>query len=238
MFKRFFSFGCSFTNYKWNTWADIIADDLGLEYHNLAQPGMGNVGIMHEIIRADLKYNFTDQDLIIVMWSHWIREDRFINGEWQSHGNVLNNDFYDSAFVKKYWSFENDIIKNSTAIICINKIYQNKIAFQGHIMPPGDFENKKYQASVEELDLMNFYFPHFSKENVFTEFTEFLPDDPHPDVKSHLKYVTDIIYPCLKLKVKETTVKKYLNKDQEIVSLLSKYKSLNQKLSALDQFLS
>ena len=39
---RLIVFGCSFTDYAWPTWADIIAYDLGCEYENWAQGGGGN----------------------------------------------------------------------------------------------------------------------------------------------------------------------------------------------------
>lgn len=232
MFKRFFSFGCSYTKYRWSTWADIIADDLQIEYHNLAKEGMGNVGIMHEIIKTDLEYKFTKQDLIIVLWSHWNREDRFIDGEWKSGGNIFTNEFYDDQFVEKYWSFENDIIKNATAIISINKIYQSIISFQGHIMPPGDFETIENHLCISDIEkkLIDLYFPHFEKSNVFPNAIHHYLSDDHPDVLSHLDYVQYVIYPSINIKLKDLTFKKYLNKHQHNIFLLKKNKTVNQKL--------
>ncbi len=39
---RLITFGCSFTDYSWPTWADIIARDLDCEYENWAIGGGGN----------------------------------------------------------------------------------------------------------------------------------------------------------------------------------------------------
>ena len=40
--KRLITFGCSFTDYSWPTWADIIALDREVEYENWAIGGGGN----------------------------------------------------------------------------------------------------------------------------------------------------------------------------------------------------
>ena len=47
-YKRLFVFGCSFTQYRWPTWADIIAkDNPHLEYFNTANSGAGNLYIFN-----------------------------------------------------------------------------------------------------------------------------------------------------------------------------------------------
>lgn len=41
MMSRLFAFGCSFTHYKWPTWADIVARDFKV-YENWGRGGAGN----------------------------------------------------------------------------------------------------------------------------------------------------------------------------------------------------
>jgi hypothetical protein len=214
MYKRFFAFGCSYTKYIWPTWADIIAEDLKIEYHNYGRAGLGNVGIQCEIIRADIDHNFNSDDLIIIMWSSWNREDRFIFNDWRAVGNIFTNDFYDDSFIKKYWSFENDIIKNSTAIISINKAFQNLISFQSNILPPGEFESKKYQLGRIQPELFGWYNPFLPKEVFNTK--EAYQCDRHPSISSYLDYVEDKIYPSLGLNLKKETISLYKNIDLEI----------------------
>lgn len=205
MFNRFFAFGCSYTNYLWPTWADIIARDLGIEYHNYGRAGFGNVAIECEILRADIEHKLTKNDLVIIMWSHWNREDRYIAGEWKPRGNIFTNDFYDRPFIKKYWDFDNDIIKNSTSIIVINKAYQGIISFQSSIMPPGDFESKKYHKDKNSNDLFRFYSPYLPKA-VFT-YNDPYYFDGHPSIESYLGYVEKEIYPSLGFTLKDSTRK-------------------------------
>lgn len=100
-YKRFFAFGCSMTSYGWPTWADIIAQEIPQSY-NYAQSGGGNLFISCQVTEANLRHKFTDSDLIIVMWSSTAREDRYINGNWLTPGNIYTQNYYDDNFVNKF----------------------------------------------------------------------------------------------------------------------------------------
>lgn len=80
-YKRFFAFGCSFTNYDWPTWADIIGKEVPY-YENWAEMAGGNHFIFNSIIECDAKNKFQKDDLVIVMWTSIEREDRYNKGKW------------------------------------------------------------------------------------------------------------------------------------------------------------
>lgn len=102
-YKRVFAFGCSFTNYVHTTWADIIAHQMpNSKYYNFGKSGMGNLGISSRIAEANTKFKFNETDLVLVMYSTMYREDRWIEGKWETHGNVFNQGYYDKSFVKNY----------------------------------------------------------------------------------------------------------------------------------------
>jgi hypothetical protein len=201
MYKRFFAFGCSFTEWIWPTWAEIISWDLDIPFENWGVSGIGNVGIFHQLVKCDLKNKFTEDDLIIVVWSSWQREDRYKGQKWLSGGNIFNNPYYDHKYIKRHWSLENDIIKNSTAIISANKMYD--IAVQGHIMPIAEFESNKKTMTQVERRLFDLYKPHIPLDNIF----EYDMNDScgHPTVLQHLDYVETKIYPNLNLLLKQST---------------------------------
>ena len=100
--KRFFAFGCSFTNYFWSSWADILAHDLKIPYWNYGVTGAGNQFIANTIAQADNHHDFNSGDLVIVSWTHACREDRFVNDDWLWNGNVYTSKDYDSLFREKY----------------------------------------------------------------------------------------------------------------------------------------
>jgi len=100
-YKRFFAFGCSMTSYGWPTWADIVAQEIP-ESYNYAQSGGGNLFISCQVTEANLRHTFTDSDLVMVMWSSTAREDRYINGNWLTPGNIYTQNYYDDNFVNKF----------------------------------------------------------------------------------------------------------------------------------------
>ena len=206
-FKRIFTFGCSFTQYMPCTWADILRWDLDIPTSNYGMAGIGNEGIFCRMVECDLIHKFTEDDLIIVMWSSWSREDRYLDNDWKATGDILVKNFYDDDFIKKYWSLSNDIIKNSTAIISANRMF--KPQFQGHIEMPllGNLNN--LNLTDKEMKLVKFYEPHISLNNIFkynknTEFSK-LCNDPHPDLLEHLKFTKEVVYKSLGLTIKPNT---------------------------------
>jgi hypothetical protein len=100
-YKRIFAFGCSFTGYKWPTWADIIAVEANTRYYNYAVAGLGNLGIMNRVSLANARHKFNQDDLVMILWSTFSREDRWIDGKWFAQGNVWHSNYPDD-WVKKY----------------------------------------------------------------------------------------------------------------------------------------
>jgi hypothetical protein len=220
MHKRLFTFGCSFTRFGWPTWADIMAWDLDIPNENWGMSGLGNVGIFHRLVECDLKNTFSEDDLILILWSHWHREDRYIR-HWQAHGNIFHGAYYDDNFVKKYWSLENDIIKNSTAIISANEMYN--IAFQSNITPLLKFESNARDLTEKENNMFEFYRQYIHYESVFDYSThdafEHYQYDDHPTVIQHLNFLKDTIYPSLNLEIKYATIELCNSIHQDIIGL-------------------
>jgi hypothetical protein len=84
-------------------WPHILKQEMpNAKLLNFGSAGAGNLQISCTVSQAHKHLRFCDTDLVIVMWSSFVREDRFFHGKWQSHGNVFNNHFYDLDFCKKY----------------------------------------------------------------------------------------------------------------------------------------
>jgi hypothetical protein len=116
-YKRVFAFGCSFTNYAAPTWADILFSDMpNAETFNFGKGGAGNLLISNLIAQANLLYKFSETDLVLVMYTSPLREDRWINDRWQVHGNIFNQSYYDKNFVKNYCDPIGILIKDAGII--------------------------------------------------------------------------------------------------------------------------
>ena len=101
--KRLFTFGCSFTHYRWASWANILAYELGCEFYNFGKSGAGNYFIANQVTQANNLFNFNKEDLVVVCWTNVSREDRWMTNEgWVTPGNIYSQGEYNSNFVKKY----------------------------------------------------------------------------------------------------------------------------------------
>lgn len=124
--RRLFTFGCSFTRYKWPTWADIVGTGFDL-HQNWGLRGAGNNYIANSVIECDLTQKFTSDDTVIVQWSSVTREDRYVNGSWIVAGNVLGSEqpIYDRKFVDKMIDIRGCYVRDLAFITMIKKYLKN-----------------------------------------------------------------------------------------------------------------
>lgn len=117
-YKRFFAFGCSFTGYRYPTWADILAKEMpDAEFYNFGKSGIGNLAISAKLVEANTRYRFNENDLVVVLYSTHFREDRYINGEWAGPGNIYNQSLYPmKSFVIPYCPPEGMLIRDLSVI--------------------------------------------------------------------------------------------------------------------------
>lgn len=244
--SRLFTFGCSYTMWPWPTWADIVAHELKLEHHNWALPGLGNVGIASRMLECDLTHKFNDDDIILVVWSSWTREDRFnvkksFSSGWSRLGDVHHT--YDKDFIHNHWSLSNDLIKNSTSIIQSNRVFD--IKFNGHIQSLliSDHKHPKLGFDDNEIALAKFYEPHIPNDGmydneVYTCKYERLNEN-HPDVLSHMSYVIEYIMPKLNLTLSSDTIDYFTGMDSDINQFTNSVDSSDRRkfMAELNAFL-
>ena len=130
-YKRLFTFGCSFTSYRWPTWADILASEMpGVDYYNFGHCGAGNMLIQCKISEANVRYKFDENDLIIVMWTTMCREDHFVRGHWLHTGNIFTQGDYDDAFVHKFADTTGYLVRDM-ALITMATEFLKKLPSKG-----------------------------------------------------------------------------------------------------------
>ena len=112
-YKRLFTFGCSFTGYVWPTWAEILHKDMpNAEHYNFGKSGAGQLFILSMISEASQKYKFNQDDLIVVQWSTFFREDRYIKKCWQTPGNIFTQHMYDDKFIRHFTDLRGYVIRD------------------------------------------------------------------------------------------------------------------------------
>ena len=118
MTTRFFSFGCSFTNYHWPTWADILGREYD-EFENWGSAGAGNHFIFYSLIEAIERKKINANDTIGIMWTSTHREDRWLRGKWSHTGSI-----YCSLLPKDYvdnWTDGTHYLMTSLALVAATK---------------------------------------------------------------------------------------------------------------------
>jgi hypothetical protein len=211
----------------WPTWSDIIAYDLDLYYENWGLSGIGNVGISHRIFECDLKNNFTTDDLILILWSSWNREDRMNDSGWITGGNIFTHHFYDKKFTKKYWFLTNDIVKNYTAMLSFRKSFEHVRNFQGNISPLMHFESSHVKINEKEKKVLDLYLDAIDIDNIFVGLRKkdhkVKLNDLHPDLEDHLSYVENVVYPQLGKILRPETKKYFLEMHDFVVDFINSY---------------
>tara|TARA_E500000318_G_scaffold63037_1_gene58357 strand:- start:882 stop:1571 length:690 start_codon:yes stop_codon:yes gene_type:complete len=135
---RLFTIGCSFTKYKWKTWADHLGEYY-TEYYNFGRPGAGNKYIMTELTEKILQYDINSNDRVAICWSSMTREDRYLRLydtevlDWVCQGNLLNanvserpKSLFKKEWVRKYFTMEHAMKTNYAMIYNVYHMLKQK----------------------------------------------------------------------------------------------------------------
>jgi len=211
--------GCSFTNYRWPTWADYLATGYS-KYYNLGRSGAGNRYIFHSLLYAIETGIITSLDTVIIQWSSLIREDRILpeSRGWRHSGNIFNDlnphPTFSKDFVNNYFTCYQSTLE-FLGYIEASKTLLNNIGcnfkfismldytIDNFLGEPTDTSVPKSQIKVlkehnlleklEEKYKTNFLKPSIEEVNRPKKPTE----DPHPTSLDHFRYTTNILLPEL-----------------------------------------
>ena len=250
--SRIFTFGCSFTNYEWPTWADIII--FNNDGYNMGVSGSGNESMLYRIMEADRKFNFTKEDQIIVMFTTPIRWD-LITGDdpmFLGYGQVTNVEEI-SKYEGKLYTIEGLCYKSYYSIMAIKNYLENKkinYLFGSILDIFEDVDNyfKVVNVGNELRDLMDYVKSDvkFELPNMydFLNINGFIKDkswgiskkwdgynDYHPRPHHHYKYVIENIIPKTNISLKMDV--EYINNFEseiDVATNMSNYlNSFNEK---------
>jgi len=163
LYNRLFTFGCSFTSYKWMTWADILGAEAN-EFHNFGIGGGGNHQILIQLVEAIKKFNIRKSDTVTIMWTSICREDRFLKGKWLGAGNIYGDNL-NNLYPKEFKENLTDIfgyLKRDLATIAATKMILESLNIDYHFlsMAPvtkiAEFTEDKFE-DLASLELIKLY---------------------------------------------------------------------------------
>jgi hypothetical protein len=222
MASRLFAFGCSFTNYRWGTWADCLAPEFDY-FENWGQAGGGNHYIFNSVMEADQRHNFGAGDTVVVCWTSFTRDDRYVDGRWHTLGNIFTCPIYEPKYLKDHYDERGYLIRDLAYIKAVKALLENRPGLTWRflsmveLMAWPDYDVSLHQDVMRLYsDVLDSILPGYDK-TVFKE--SGYPNrngDPHPSPEEHLAYL-DAVLPGWVTKT-ETRVKMHeqsinLNKD-------------------------
>lgn len=193
VYDNLYVFGCSFTLYKWPTWADYLyAGGISKGYKNWGLPGGSNDFIFHSVTECIATEHITSKDIVMIMWSqpHRIADYTHETG-WDMPGNA--HLYQDKERMIKYWNEHQSTLENLSYFYGTNNILKSigcdflftsieRIRLHTDYVKQFDNITKTFYTSVG--DVLG-YTPRDKNE---TDWRETLPGDRHPSPKEHATY--------------------------------------------------
>lgn len=152
-YKRLFAFGCSFTNYKWPMWPEILGHTIP-EYYNYGEAASDNQTIFYKILEADALYKFNENDLVIVMWTTYWRDSTFhpYKKFYRRRTEIENNPFKQINFVYR----DLNLIKAADSFLKTRYVQYDFLSISGYsielMLKYHTFENSA--QDIQDLNLL------------------------------------------------------------------------------------
>lgn len=197
---RLFAFGCSFTNYRWSTWADCLAPEFDY-FENWGQAGAGNHYIFNSVMECDQRNHFGPGDTVIVCWTGIHRDDWYVKGKWQTLGNMYSCPIYNPEYLKTHVDDRGYLIRDFAFIKGVKTLLENRSGITWKFISMNEIASMPFadDNTSEHRDVMRLYedvFRSMGPSYQKTLFPTGWPDrngDPHPSPEEHLAFLDAVL---------------------------------------------
>lgn len=163
--RRLYTFGCSYTENRYPTYADYLAPYFDIHY-NFGSSGSGNRSIFAKLGKLLAEGEITDMDTVIVQWSSIPREDRIFDKKWIAGGVINNSHIYSDEWIEQYFTYTQQTIELisyiRTIIPAIKDVtkefkwfYMLEPWFEDNLGEPGFNGNTNFQEKYKDLKKTN-----------------------------------------------------------------------------------
>jgi hypothetical protein len=197
--SRLFAFGCSFTNYRWSTWADCLAPEFDY-FENWGQGGGGNHYIFNSVMEADQRHHFGTNDTVVVCWSTFLRDDRYAQGRWHTIGGMFTTPIYQTEYLKTHVDERGCVIRDFAYIKAVKVLLESKPDLNWRFISLANLKAGPRCESEpgEPKDVMDVYADVL--DSILPSYQEVLfpsgwklSEDPHPSPSEHLAYLDAVL---------------------------------------------
>jgi hypothetical protein len=198
--RRLFTFGCSYTNYRWSTWADCLAPEFDY-FENWGQSGGGNHYIFNSVMEADQRHHFGANDTVVVCWSTILRDDRYAQGRWHTIGGMFTTPIYQTEYLKTHVDERGCVIRDFAYIKAVKVLLESRPDLNWRFLSLANLKAGPRCESEpgEPKDVMEVYGDVLA--SILPSYQEVLfpggwPDrdgDSHPRPEEHLAYLDAVL---------------------------------------------
>ena len=197
--SRLFTFGCSYTNYRWSTWADCLAPEFDY-FENWGQGGGGNHYIFNSVMEADQRHHLGANDTVIVCWSTFLRDDRYAQGRWHTIGGMFTTPIYQTEYLKTHVDERGCVIRDFAYIKAVKVLLESKPDLNWRFLSLANLKAGPRCESEpgEPKDVMDVYADVL--DSILPSYQEVLfpsgwklSEDPHPSPAEHLAYLDAVL---------------------------------------------
>lgn len=193
---KYLSFGCSYTEYGYPTYASFLGQHFDIR-ENLGMCGAGNRYIFHKLIatlkildKADVK--FTENDLITIQWSGLPREDKILTGatRYPTCGYIGSQNTYSEKYVRKYFSIEQNFLELINYIHACKIILEN-LGCQYKMFYMMDFDQEDFLGEAFQGHIFNEQFDNLATSGYLSELKRILPENIESLETYRMKHTMD-----------------------------------------------
>lgn len=165
--RRLFVAGCSYSDYSWTTYPELLACDFD-ETYNYAMSGAGNAYIFNTLMFILERFKPTQDDLVIAQWSGIGRFDLILNDKigYLGLGNITNQRKFSNEWVEEYFNVAQhgkDYVNYVNAVNYTAKALKTRIVNFNMFDPwIGNFYGEPHRASPlfeKKIDYVRQYYP-------------------------------------------------------------------------------
>lgn len=241
---KLITFGCSYTNYYWPTWSDLLGYQFD-DYQNWAISGLGNNAIMQRVNESCTSNTLNKDDVVVVQFTDFNRLDLHSMGivpfgNWRAGGNIWMKPT-EEPWIRNTWNEESYMYMAHNYISMTINFLKNlpcKWAITSSIDVPSlikdkDFVHNKsiYNNWVQPIQtyaddfkspIVNVAYKDSDSISLFTKKKK-IEQDQHPSIRSHANWVKDKLAPALNINIDNNEfLQHYLTNDELDVNMIDK----------------
>lgn len=186
----------------WPMWPSFFINNFD-EILNFGRGGAGNSYIFHSILEGTESCNITSDDVVVVMWSTYVRRDLMRNDfSWDLRGGLAN--YLTPEQIDIVWSMPDGVVKTWDYIYATSKLLESrkiKFAFTSMESLKSDaiptYTEPLVKSDIFCEDNLTSYtyknFPKYLKTPWLTNHQGTVVPDNHPKINASYQFAKDII---------------------------------------------